>query len=259
MLGERSRSTLILLYLPRFPLFAASLAGALLAPLTRRSVRLLVTVQVALCLVVLFPLMGLVVTSPRPTERSIRLASYNVYFGRAGEPALVEEIAATPADILVIQAAFGSLGEELQARLPGRTIRQDGEFVLMSRFPARVVVVPHHFATTDIPAMFVKYVIDTPGGTLRVYSVHACSPRHALTGELEAGGNIAQRDGQIAAVVAAARSVATGGVGAHFQRHHRYPGTHPLARGRRSASPSRRRTRVGPSARGAPECGVPLR
>jgi endonuclease/exonuclease/phosphatase family metal-dependent hydrolase len=53
--------------------------------------------------------------------------------------------------------------------------------------------------------MFVKYVIDAPGGALRVVNVHAYSPRHALFGDREPDRNIAQREGQIAAAVAAAR------------------------------------------------------
>jgi vancomycin resistance protein VanJ len=204
LLGERSRPTLILLYLPRLPLLVAGALGALLAPLTRRRVRLLTTIQVLLCLVVLFPVMGLVVGTSRPTEAPIRLASYNVFFGKAGRPALIDEIVAMPADVVVIQAAFGSLGEKLRDRLPERTIRQDGELVVVSRFPVRSVEVP-----PDLPdgtsAMFVKYVVDTPGGALRVYNVHPYSPRQALFGDHEVGDDTAHRDGQIGAAVAAAR------------------------------------------------------
>jgi vancomycin resistance protein VanJ len=227
-LGEWSRLTLVLLYLPRFPLLVAAATGALLAPLTQRNVRFLVTLQVFLCLVVLFPVMGLVVTTSRRAERPIRLVSHNVFFGRAGRLALIEEIVAMPADIVVIQAAFGSLGEKLRERLPDRTVRQDDEFVLVSRFPVQSV----EFAPPlpdGTPAMFVKYVIETPSGTLRLYNLHAYSPRHALLGDSETGGNIAQRDGQIAAAVAAARNDASpfiiagdtnlpamSGIGRHF-------------------------------------------
>jgi hypothetical protein len=142
LLGERSRPTLIFLYLPRLPLLLASSTGALLAPLTRRRVRLLVAIQVVLSLVVLFPVMGLALSTSRTTEHPVHLASYNVFFGKAGRPALIEEIVAVPADIFVIQAAFGSLGEKLRERLPERTIKQDGEFVVVSKFPVRAVEVP---------------------------------------------------------------------------------------------------------------------
>jgi vancomycin resistance protein VanJ len=205
LLGERSRSTLILLYLPRLPLLVALVAGALLTPLTQRRVRVLVAIQVGLGLVVLFPVMGLVVATSRSVQQPVHLASYNVFFGKAGRPALIDEIVAMPADLVVLQAAFGSLGDKLRERLPDRTIRQDGELVLVSKFPVRAVVVPPPLSD-GTPAMFVQYVVDTPAGDLRIYNVHAYSPRHALFGDHETGNNIGQREGQIGAAVAAARS-----------------------------------------------------
>lgn len=205
LLGEKSRTTLILLYLPRLPLLAATVAGALLAPLTRRRVRLLVGIQVALTLVVLFPVMGFSVGWSRAAAQPIHLVSYNVFFGKAGRPALIDELVAMPVDIMVLQAAFGSLGEKLKERLPDRTIKQDGELVLVSKFPVRSMVVPPPLPD-GTRAMFVEYVVDTPGGALRIYDVHAFSPRHALFGDNEPGNDIAQRDGQIGAAVDAARS-----------------------------------------------------
>ena len=75
----------------------------------------------------------------------------------------------------------------------------------MSKFPVRSVLVPP--ALPDgTPSMFVKFVIDTPGGALRIYDLHAYSPRHALFGDHSAGDDIAQRDGQVGAAVAAAHS-----------------------------------------------------
>jgi vancomycin resistance protein VanJ len=208
LLGERSRATLMLLYLPRQPLLVAVSTGALLAPLTRRRVPLLLASHVALCLVVLFPVMGMAVGFPRSSDRAIRLASYNVFFGKGGRPALLDEIVAMPADVVVLQAAFGSLSDRLRERLPERTVRQDGQFALVSKLPVRTVETPPPLVD-GTSAMFAKYVIDVPGGTLRVYNVHPYSPRHALFGEAQTGDDIAQRDAQIGAAVDAARSDAT--------------------------------------------------
>jgi endonuclease/exonuclease/phosphatase (EEP) superfamily protein YafD len=205
LLGEQSRVTLILLYLPRAPLLVATVAGALLARLTLRRVRLLVAAHVILSLVVLFPVMGFTLATSRAAERPIHLVSYNVFFGKAGRPALIDELVAMPADILVIQAAFGSLGDKLRERLPDHTIKQDGELLLVSKFPVRSMDVPPPLPD-GTRAMFVKFVIDTPGGALRIYDVHAFSPRHALFGDHEPGNDIAQREGQIGAAVDAARS-----------------------------------------------------
>ena len=205
LLGEHSRPTLVLLYLPRLPLLLGVAAGAGAAPLTRRWVRPLLAIHVVLALVVLFPVMGLAVARSRSSEQAIHLASYNVFFGKAGRPALIDQIVAMPADIVVIQAAFASLSDRLRERLPDRTVRQDGELLLVSRYPVRSVEVPPPLPE-GTPAMFVKYVIDTPAGALRVFNVHPYSPRHALFGDHEPGDNIAQREGQIAATVAAARN-----------------------------------------------------
>ena len=43
------------------------------------------------------------------------------------------------------------------------------------------------------------------------------------------------------------RAVATGDGGSHFQRHHRYPGTHPLTRARFFALAGRAGGRAGPT------------
>jgi endonuclease/exonuclease/phosphatase (EEP) superfamily protein YafD len=205
LVGERSRVTLILLYLPRLPLLVAAVLGALLARFTLRRVRALVAAHVVLCAIVLFPVMGMAVSVPHQAQKPIHLATYNVFFGKAGRPALLDEIVALPADVVLIQAAFASMGERLKERLPDRTIKQDGELILVSKFPVRAVEVPPPLPD-GTPSMFVKYVIDTPSGALRVYNVHAFSPRHALFDDKETGDNIANRDGQIGATVAAARS-----------------------------------------------------
>ncbi len=205
LLGEQSRLTLILLYLPRAPLLVATIAGTLAAKLTLRGVRFLVAAHVILSLVVIFPVMGFTFAPSRAAERPIHVVSYNVFFGKAGRPALIDELVAMPVDILVLQAAFGSLGDKLRERLPDRTIKQDGELVLVSKFPVRSMEVPPPLVD-GTKAMFVKFVVDTPGGVLRIYDVHAFSPRHALFGDHEPGNDIAQREGQIGATVDAARS-----------------------------------------------------
>ena len=218
VIGEQSRLTLISLYLPRQPLLAAAILGALLSPLARnaaapperqkRRLRALLAIHAILALVIVFPIMGVRFGSSRPPTRdgaTIRLASYNVFFGKLGRPALIDEIVAMQADIIVLQAAFGSLGERLKERLPDRTIRQEGELVLVSRFPVRTVEAPPPLGKNE-PAMFMKYVIDTPTGALRVVNVHPYSPRHALLGGDASGDNIADREAQIGAAVDAARS-----------------------------------------------------
>ena len=54
-------------------------------------------------------------------------------------------------------------------------------------------------------------------------------------------------------ILAGLTTVATGDVGAHFQRNHRTPGARALVRGRSSAPPTHRRGRVRQDARGVPD------
>ena len=206
--GERTQPSLLALYAPRQPFLVVAFAALLLVPFTRtKRRRILLVLQSALCAALLFPVLGFSVSMPREAKQPIRITSYNVFFGKEGRPALLDEIAAMSSDIIVLQAAYDSLGSALRERLPDRTIHQDYELVLVTRFNLRSADVPPPLPD-GTPAMYVKYVLDTPYGALRVYNVHAYSPRHALFDRdgNQTASNIAQREAQIAAVVAAARS-----------------------------------------------------
>lgn len=213
-IGERSRWTLIALYLPRQPLIISTVGCGILVPVTRmkRWIRPLVAAQVVLSLVVLFPVMGFSVGlagSPSTPDKVFRLASYNIHYGHEGRERVLDEIVAIAdrADIIVLQASFGSLTEKIAPRLPDRRIHQENEFVLISRFPIQKAEVGPHLDTgDDTPSMYVKYVIDTPGGALRVFNVHPYSPRYALFYDDGTPKNIDHREEQILASVTAARS-----------------------------------------------------
>ena len=60
--------------------------------------KVLVPAHVVVCLVLLFPVLGFSVGHSRSAESGhvIRLASYNVYFGKLGRPELMDELAAMP-------------------------------------------------------------------------------------------------------------------------------------------------------------------
>lgn len=205
-LGERTHASFFALYLPRQPLLLASLAGLATSAVLRQ--RALVGAHVALLLVVLFPVMGFTVSSPpspKSPERVIRLATYNVHFGKEGRPELLDELAAMPVDILALQAAYDSLGARLRERFPDRTVRQEGELAIVSRFPVVDEVVPG-MLEGDVRPMFVGYTLRTPDGPLRVFVTHPYSPRNALLDRDEAWSvDVARREAQVAALMAAAR------------------------------------------------------
>lgn len=202
LVGEATRPTLIALYLPRHPLLAAALVAGLVAVGLRA--RLLVALEVAVLLIVLFPIMGLQVSAPRRAERPLRLLTHNVFFGQLQPDAVVDEIVASSADIVVLQAARDSLGAHLAARLPDRATRQDGELLVSTRFAIRGVEAPEPLAP-EAPPMFVRYTLETPSGALDVVNIHPFSPRSALFDRADARENVALRDAQLAAATSEAR------------------------------------------------------
>ncbi len=203
LLGEATRLSFILLYVPRQPALVATLAALLLAFLVRH--RALLVLESILALVVLFPVMGFVISWPKHAEQPISVVSYNVFFGKLGRDALLNEIASTSADIILLQAANDSMAERLRERLPHRTTRQDGELVISTRFPIREASVPERLPS-GTEAMFVRYVLETPAGPLEVYNVHPFSPREALYDKGAVTQDVSRREAQIAAAVLAARS-----------------------------------------------------
>ena len=205
VVGERTQATLVALYVPRQPLLVLTVACGIAAAFARR--RALFGLQGVLCLVVLVPVMGLRValpTSPLDAHKTIRLATYNVYFGKLGRAQLLDEIAAMEVDIVLLQATFGSIAARLRERFPDRIVRQDGELVIVSRYPIKDVEVPE-LLEGELQPMFVGYVLETPAGPLRVYGIHPFSPRSALERDKRWETDVAQREAQIAAVIAASR------------------------------------------------------
>lgn len=210
LVGETSRLTMIALYLPRQPLLAVAIAGGLLSLFTQwrpsrgpiTGARVLAGLHVVLALFVLFSLVGLSLGRPRESPNRIRLASYNIYFGKLSRSALMDELAAMDVDILLLQATYDSLGD-LKKRFPDRSTHRADELVIVTRFPIKSVEVPPPLADGELPK-FVGYVLDTPSGPLRIYNVHPFSPRHALFGKNVASDNIAHREAQIEAAVRSA-------------------------------------------------------
>src|SRR5262245_9249677 len=97
LVGEQNRVTLLALYLPRWPFVLLAIVMALLVRYAGRNVRVMLPVQLGICLVLLFPVLGFSTGSSRQGERPIHFASYNIYFGKLNRPELIEEIVRMPA------------------------------------------------------------------------------------------------------------------------------------------------------------------
>jgi len=215
LIGEYSRATLIALYLPRHPLIISTVGCGIIAWFTRRGRKVtaaLLGIQVVLSLIVLFPVMGFSTGGASSSGiKPIRMASWNVHFGHQGRENVVEEVVKMTerTDIIVLQASFGSFSERIKPRLTsiGWNIEQHNEFVLLTRFAIQQAELgPQLPGEGETPSMYVKYILTTPRGTLRVFNVHPYSPRHALFSDDETPQNIDRREDQIMAAVTAARS-----------------------------------------------------
>lgn len=205
-IGERLRLGFLALYAPKLPFVVMAVLGIGLAAFARK--RRLVVVEAVLSVLSPFFIAGLHVNASASRlvrdDEPIRLASYNVYFGKLGREKLDDELDATRADLMVLQATYDSLGERLRRRYPERNVHQSQELVLVSRFPIVEVEEPEPRIPSVRP-MFVTYVIEAPSGKMVLTNVHPYSPRHALTGEWQAQDNIDAREEQIATAVASAK------------------------------------------------------
>jgi endonuclease/exonuclease/phosphatase family metal-dependent hydrolase len=179
--GEDWWLTGVALYLPPFGFgVLPAVTTALLLVLGLR--RLLWTQLVAVGVLV-FPLMGCVVSWPwrggggAPT---LRVLSYNVHADLRAEAVAGELLHHRP-DIVVLQevSAESGLAERLKAHF--QFVEVAGQFLVASRFPARLTEPPKFkLDGYEHSPRYVRCAIDTPLGTIALYNLHPVSPRRAL-------------------------------------------------------------------------------
>lgn len=232
--GERWSLATIGLYLPRAG-FALPLPLLVVALLIARAFRWLLSPILATW-ILLFPLMGLHLGSPRPqAQGTLRMTvlTLNMGFGHGGLQPVIALIRDTHADVVTL-AAVGGRFEELREGLPGFTFVRDEELAIGSRFPLDEFVVGAPIVRDGAgardggtePGMSIRCRLTTPAGRIRVYAVHPSSPHNAfdeirgggLRGELLSGrifgaearrqmsDNTTLRLAQLGAVAAAART-----------------------------------------------------
>lgn len=203
LLGEHTRPTFFLLYLPLHP-FAASSALLLLLALLLRAHRLSVASIVAL-LVALFPLMGLRVGRSREAHGPrLRLLTYNILYAKLDRSALVAQIAGAQADVIVLQASRTSFANnELKAALPGYTVQADDEFVLATKLKILDREFPYRFPDDSLVG-YVRTTLEGPTGPFRVIDVHPQSARQGLMDRANLANDVEIRRRQLGAAVEAA-------------------------------------------------------
>jgi endonuclease/exonuclease/phosphatase family metal-dependent hydrolase len=216
------------LYAPRLA-FALPLPFGVIALLALGLRRFLWT-QLVSSFLLLFPLMGFVLPGTSagvPGVLTIRVLSFNVDSGFAGNQAVADKIFAASPDVVLLQETpfwGGELAVALRARYP--YVEGSTQFIVASRYRIVTTTDPErlNFYGRMRSPRFMRYLIDTPLGPIVFYNVHPISPRGVLhvhqfraalhqlrTGELFAGdpeadvrSNVGLRALQIETAAAAA-------------------------------------------------------
>jgi endonuclease/exonuclease/phosphatase family metal-dependent hydrolase len=197
----------VVMFLPRWiwgvPLFVLALLAALLRP------RLLGVLLIG-AVVVVWPLMGLCVPWPLPSGAEparfrCRVLTCNVHRRPRG---VRTAIAQARPDLVVLQDCperalgprdFGDGDWHVESR---------GQFLVASRYPVRDFT---ELGPPDVPAdTAVRARLETPAGSVRLYTLHLATPRHALVavrqrgfgGGAELQANSDLRRAQSAAIIA---------------------------------------------------------
>ncbi len=183
-MGESWWMTGVALYLPRIG-FALPLPLLVIALLVSRLYWLLLT-QLAALVVLLFPLMGLVLSLPAVGHKDapiVRVMSFNVDSGYFGYDKVDAEIGSFSPDIVALQEVFlepEKIAAALRSRYP--IVEISTQFVIASRFPIVVTSDPDRlpFYGRLRSPRFMRYVVETPIGRIALYNLHPVSPRGAF-------------------------------------------------------------------------------
>lgn len=184
--GERWWLTAAGLYLPR-AVFASPLPFVALAALLCRE-RRLALLQLLSVALVLFPLMGLVVPIPRLSRGSgltMRILSFNVNNGQAGQAVLLAAIERYSPDLVLLQETYPRSNAPLVAALRARypSVDATDQFIVASRWPLSDIKASEKvwYDGRVHSSRYMRYTVGAaPNGALTVYNIHPVSPRQGL-------------------------------------------------------------------------------
>jgi endonuclease/exonuclease/phosphatase (EEP) superfamily protein YafD len=181
LIGERWWVTATALYLPRIG-WALPLPFLIIALLLLRSYWLLLT-QLAALVVVLFPLMGMRLNSPRaltPGAMHFRIFTLNIGYGQNSIANVLARIRDAHADVIVLEAVSEDNVAELRAGLDGLSFQTLDQFVVASRFPVDEPFIPAKTNNDDEPLPYMRCRVHTPMRPIRLYATHPTSPHSAF-------------------------------------------------------------------------------
>jgi endonuclease/exonuclease/phosphatase (EEP) superfamily protein YafD len=177
--GEESWPVVLLLYLPRHPWLGP---GLLLLPFAwRRGRRALLWPLAVGGLLWLFPVMGFVLPrlSPPPAGPTLRVLTYNTTHGVDGVEGLRALVQEARPDLVLFQWTSHLADEALSGPgFEGWTVQRVAQFTVASRFPVRSLEAFGVPSGSGPPCAHA--VVETPLGTLDVYSIRPQSARDEL-------------------------------------------------------------------------------
>jgi endonuclease/exonuclease/phosphatase (EEP) superfamily protein YafD len=184
--GERWSVTTLLIYLPRLGwIVPLPVVVLLLFAVNERRLGYLLTLFVPIFVV--FPLMGLKLGGSSNGTQAVRLMTWNTFYGRNDNGAILEAVNIEQPDVFLSQATGHRTKELFREQARGYTLDTDDEFFIATKFPIVEKHVPPHLAEDpDHPAAWVRYTLKTPQGLVDVFSIHPRSPREGVE---EARGN----------------------------------------------------------------------
>ena len=114
----------------------------------------------------------------------MRLLTYNVEAGGRGDAELAAEVDEYKPDVLVMQELSPQEAPVFQEHFRDYQVQSSGQFLIASRFPIKDITTPPRLSDSLVSghhaARFVRYALQTPLGTIDLFSVHPTSPHEAL-------------------------------------------------------------------------------
>lgn len=188
------------LYLPQW-LWLTPLA--VLLPWYALRARTWTLIPLALCALVLLPVMGLRLhfgsSVPSPDKSiHLRVMTYNIKWAKTDVQAIIHDIETSKPDLLLMQdAGAGTLDRELGTYLKGWNVAAIDQYIIASRLPLAGSDI-RWISYPDQSHRVLRAVLKVNGTDVAVYSCHLESPRFGLSGMRHPRAGLAQWEANVA-------------------------------------------------------------